>query len=201
MAPKTKLKPKPKPKTKSTPEVNPLQKYFDRLNDDKKFILVKPEFMKDLPIQTHIGYVYQSSKGDIIPVISAFIQSHYVTEGGLSGMMIKCGNRTYANLYQSILRIYVYTKDYKDIIKVMHYNTLYNPPKPSPEEMAIRIQQLEKTLMELKVKLTRSTSTVQLSDKKSKPDTKVSKKEPSKPSKRPSSLTHIDRKKSKPVIF
>jgi hypothetical protein len=200
-------KPKPKPKSKSKKiddvvdiinkidEPSPLEKYFQRLNDPNKFVLVKNEYMKDLPIQTHIGYVYLSSKGDLLPVISAFIQSHYVSEGGLGGMMIKCGNRVYANLYKSIAKIYIYKSDYEKVRKTMHYNKLVNPPRPSPEEMAIRIQQLEKTLKELTTKLTRSTSIQQIAEK---PVVKVTKK---KTEKRPTSYTHGDKKKSKPVKF
>jgi len=187
---------KPKVVKRKTPESNSLQKYFDRLNDTNKFISVKPEFMKDLPIQTHIGYIYMSSKGDFIPIISAFIQSHYVSEGGLSGMMIKCGNRTYANLYKSIVKIFIYRNEYEKVAKIMKHNKLHNPPKPSPEEIALRIQQLEKTLSDLKMNITRSTSMVQLP----KPVEEPIKKPKAKP-KRPSSLTHPEKKKSKPVRF
>ncbi len=193
----TKTKPKPKPKkevkTEAKKEPVSLGKYFDRLNDTNKFILVKSEFMKDLPIQTHIGYVYQSSNGDLIPVVSAFIQSHYVSEGGLSGMLIKCGNRVYANLYQSIVKIYIYKTDYEKVLKTMHHNKLHNPFKPSPEEMAVRIQQLEKTLSELTTKLVRSTSTLSIPKK-------VAKEKPKKNIKRSESFTS-SKIKNKPVVF
>jgi hypothetical protein len=200
--------PKPKKTTKKidsvtdivnkiTNDESPLDKYFKRLNDANKFILIKPELMKDLPIQTHIGYIYYSSKGDTIPVISAFIQSHYVSESGLGGMMIKCGNRVYANLYKSIIKIYIYRSDYEKVAKTMQHNKLKNPIRPSPEEMAARIQQLEKILGELTTKLTRSTSTRHLAEKK--PEKK--KPEKKKTEKRPTSYTHGEKKKDKKVEF
>jgi hypothetical protein len=182
----TNKKPKPKiksqPKSKSQPKetvVPDINKYLQRLQDETKFVNVKHEFIDKIPIQTHIGYIYRNQNGEIMPVVSAFILSHYISQDGTGGMMIKCGNRVYANLYRSIEKIYIYKTDFDNVSKLMKHNAIFNPAKPTPEEMAIRIKKLEETLVALTTKLVRSTSEQQIVPKVNK---KVN-----------NSITHIDK--------
>lgn len=158
---------KPKP-VKSEPQ--PVDTYIKRLENTDVYINVKNHAINLIPIKTHIGYVYRHSNGELMPVISAFVQSHYIDASGLPGMMIKCGNRTYANLYETIEKIYIYKRDQVKVLEEMKRNATMQKSKLSEEEMAARIKKLEEKLSEFAIKLTRSTSTVQLVDtKQSKP--------------------------------
>lgn len=169
---------------------NTRQKHFDRLNDTKIYVNVKNEFMSKLPIQTQIGYIYKNQFGELIPIVSAFIQEHYISMSGLPGMMIKCGNRTYSNLYNTIEKIYIFKRDYEKISKLIEHNIKFGPTKQTNEELTARVKKLEDVLIGLTTKLTRSTSVQNI--------------KPAEPKKRASSLTHdkkVPKKKAKPVVF
>jgi len=155
----------PKP-VKSEPQ--PVDTYIKRLENPEVYVNVKNHAINLIPIKTHIGYIYRHSNGELMPVISAFVQSHYIDASGLPGMMIKCGNRTYANLYETIEKIYIYKRDQVKVLEEMKRNATMQKSKLSEEEMAARIKKLEEKLSEFATKLTRSTSTVQIA-KQSKP--------------------------------
>lgn len=194
-AKKTKPPKVPKPKVtkeKVIKEKTSPDEFFKRLEDPDMFINIKKQAISFIPIKTQIGYIYRHSNGLLIPVISAFVQSHYIDTSGLHGMMIKCGNRTYANLYDSIEKIYIYKRDHEKVAKEMQMNLNRKSTKLSDEEMMIRIKRLEEQLAEFTTKLVRSTSVQQLAPKSIPP--KVVK------TRKPASITH-EKKREKPLRF
>lgn len=164
---------------------------ISKLDDTAKYVLLQRRYIQHLPPKTQIAYIYKQSNGESITIVSAFVQYHYIDKSGLGGMMIKCGNRTYGNLYESLEKVYIYKRDETKVGKQISENLARGEIYISEEELKIRIQRLESILASLATKLTKSTSSQQLVPPK--PTKKSTKKE-----KRPTSLVHT---REKPVLF
>jgi hypothetical protein len=183
-----------------------------KLEDRKRFTLVVKEHYIKLPIQTHIGYVYRDRNNELIPVISAFVQQHYIAITGEPGMLVKSGARTYPNFYSTMEKVYIYNTDVKAIASQVAHDEKYNKQPNSTAELETKIKKLEEVLTSVVHKLARSTSIINMkqSAKMNEPpppppkgmkDTITSlKTQPAKPTKptkhtkptnkRPSSITH-----------
>lgn len=148
---------------------------IEKLKDTDKFTNIKRGVIPLLPIQTHIGFIYSDRYGEDIPIISAFVQSHFISQSGQGGMMVKCGNRVYANLYESLKNVFLYNKDVSKITKKIKHEVLHKDT--AKEELEARIGRLETVIN----KLTRSTSQQEI-------------KKPA-PKKRNTSITHKEKVK------
>lgn len=130
-------------------------------------------YFSKLPPQCHIGYGFRSPKGTVIWIVSAFIQEHYISPNGAKGMAIKCGNRVYLNLYDDIVKLFIYAVDKDKILTFIKQN----PEKPTKtnEEIQLRLNRVEELLEKTQKQLTRSTSMTITKAEKAKTKPKIKK--------------------------
>lgn len=170
-----------------------------KLADKKNFCLIAPMHYSALPANTQIAYVYRNQHGELVPIISAFIREHYLTTSGAPGMIIKCGRTIYSNLYQTMERLYVRTKDIDRLRELMKH-----PPKTNVElfeALLQRVAKVEGNIDQIVTHIKKSTSTETLAAKKPKIKKSVSLTHDTKPIKTTKTTPKPVVKKPKKSVF